>query len=159
MCTNKSSKSFKAVFLLWKSASSRWWFFNRYHLWINWPGNGSKPRPKSPMHTCKPPAVQWVAPPAKNQPRAVLSTPERLWPCGWGADFSMQHWNYVQDYRKSIFEYTRASCQSSGIPDCILKIHLDPLRQSTCVTFKGRSLDGVVLPAESIERWMKTCIL
>lgn len=61
-----------------------------------------------PMHACKPPAVQWVAPPAKNQPKAVLSTPEGLVLAMW-----LRGWNYVQDYRKSIFKYTRASCQSS----------------------------------------------
>ena len=61
-----------------------------------------------PMHACKPPAVQWVAPPAKNQPKAVLSTPEGLVLARW-----LRGWNYVQDYRKSIFKYTRASCQSS----------------------------------------------
>lgn len=60
-----------------------------------------------PMRACKPPAVQWVAPPAKNQPKAVLSTPEGLVLTMW-----LRGWNYVQDYRKSIFKYTRASCQS-----------------------------------------------
>ena len=47
----------------WTWASWEWWV-----SWLIW-------TQRSVSSACKPPAVQWVAPPVRNQPSAVLSTP------------------------------------------------------------------------------------